>query len=90
MARPVKGDVAQRELVPLLVELIDAASRPQSTAHRDIARSKLRALRSTTNWNTPFVLNGISTRRARYLASLGWPVPSRWLLKLGQGKPDVE
>lgn len=82
MPAKVIGTVPQRELVKQLVSLIDDAMRPQSTAHRDIARSGLRKLLAEANWNTSYVLNNISIRRCRYLASLGYPVPSRWLIKL--------
>lgn len=87
MPTPVKGSVQQRELVPVLCTLIDEARRPQSTAHRDIARSKLRALREDANWNTAFVLHNLGSRRCRYLASLGWPVPSRYLMRPWGGNP---
>lgn len=77
-----RGDHTQRELVQVLVPLIDAAMAKGATAHRDLARIRLREMKTTENWNTAFVCNNISTRRCRYLASLGWPVPSRWLIKL--------
>lgn len=79
---------SQRELVQVMVPLIDAAASKQSTAHRDIARDELRAIRREQNWNTSFVLNNISTRRCRYLASQGWPVPYRWLRKEAPVRDD--
>lgn len=90
-----KGPVAQRDLVPLLKTLIDAAMAKNSTAHRDIARSKLRELLETTNWRTSYILNNISPRRSRYIASIGYWVPSKWMLttwkrRPGEEKPDVE
>ena len=84
------GPVSQRDLVKLLVPLIDAAMAPNSTAHRDIARTKLRELLETANWRTSFVLNNISTRRARYIASLGHWVPSKWMLADWKGFPKTD
>lgn len=76
-----KGAIAQRELVGVLRDLIDDAMRPQSTAHRDVARSKLRSTLAETNWETSFIFTNLSTKRCRYLASLGYPVPGRWLYR---------
>jgi hypothetical protein len=64
-----------------MVPLIDAASAKGASAHRDVARSRLRAMRKTENWDTTYILNNLSSRRCRYLASLGWPVSSRWLYR---------
>lgn len=75
-----KGPISQRALVPELKALVDAAMAPNSTAHRDIARSRLRELLETTNWRTSFVCNNISSRRCKYIASLGYWVPQKWLL----------
>lgn len=75
-----KGDIAQRELVPRLKILIDDASSKQSTAHRDIARMRLREILEKTNWRTPYVLRNISSRRCRYIASMGFWVPGDRLL----------
>ena len=84
------GEVTQRELVPTLNTLIDAAMAPNSTAHRDIARSKLRRLLETANWRTSFVLNNIGPKRSRYIASIGFWVPSRWTLSSYKRRPGVE
>lgn len=75
---PTKGRYKQRELVPVLVDLIDAAAAKGASAHRDIARTELRRVMSEEHWNTSFVLNNLSVKRSRYLAGLGYPVPSRW------------
>ena len=75
-----KGDISQRELVPMLKVLIDDASSKQSTAHRDIARMRLREILETANWRTPYVMNQISSRRCRYIASMGFWVPGDRLL----------
>lgn len=73
------GNYAQRDLVPLLAATIDAA-RGHPSAHRDIARARLRELRSE-HWNTRYVLNQLSTRRCRFLAAQGWPVDGYYLFK---------
>jgi hypothetical protein len=92
-----KAPIAQRELVPVMKVLIDAAMSKQSTAHRDIARSKLRAILDDpdSNWRTSFVLNNLAPRRCRYLASIGYWVPTRWTLtdwkiRPGEDKPEAE
>lgn len=87
---PAKGPVTQRELVPLLKDLIDAAMARNSTAHRDIARSKLRTLLETTNWRTSFVMNNLSSRRLRHIASLGYWVPSKWVLLDWKQQPKTD
>ena len=76
-----KGAMTQRTLVPELVRLIDDALAPNSTAHRDLARAKVRELLETTNWRTSYVLNSLNPRRCRYVASLGHWVPSKWLMR---------
>lgn len=78
MPAPKKGPVSQRDLVPLLVAMIDAAMAKNSTAHRDIARDKLRWLLENTNWRTSWVLNNIAPKRCRYLSSIGYWTPTRW------------
>lgn len=75
------SNYTQRELVPLMCELIDAASAKGATAHRDIARTKLRKVLAEENWNNSYILNNLSSRRCKYLAGLGLPVPSKWLLR---------
>ena len=82
------GRRTQRELVPILVGLIDAASANGATAHRDIARSELRKTLKEENWNTSYVLNNIGRKRSRYLASLGQPVPYRWMERGWKVKAD--
>jgi hypothetical protein len=68
-------------LVPILVGLIDDAAAKGASAHRDLARTRLRTILKEENWNTSYVLNNISVRRCRHIASLGYPVPSRWLFR---------
>jgi hypothetical protein len=91
---PTKGPVSQRELLPRLVKLIDDARAPNSTAHRDIARSKLRALLETTNWNTAWLAHNLGATRCRYLGSIGYWVPTKflsstgWSPKLSDAEPD--
>jgi hypothetical protein len=83
------GRHTQRELVPILVRLVDNATAKGATAHRDAARAELRRLLAEENWNTSFVLNNISVRRCRYIASLGHPVPTKWMFReYGRGVSD--
>lgn len=74
-----KGPISQRDLVKVLVPLIDAARSEQSTAHRDIARTKLRELLATANWRTIFVMRSLNPRRCRWLTSQGWWVPTQYM-----------
>jgi hypothetical protein len=85
-----KGPVSQRDLVPMLKELIDAAMAPNSTAHRDIARGRLREVLNTANWRTSYVLNNISPKRARYIASIGHWVPAKWTLTDWKMRPGED
>ncbi len=73
------GIYTQRELVPILKDLIDDASAKGASTHRDIAKAELRRVLKDSNWNTTFILNNLGARRCKYLASLGQPVPFRWL-----------
>lgn len=73
------GVISQRDLVPLLRELVDAASVENSTAHKDIAKARLREVLTTCRVNTTYVANNIGPRRARFIASLGYPMPSKWM-----------
>ena len=91
----IKGPISQRDLVPLLEDLIDAASAKNSTAHRDIARTKLREVLETANWRTSFCLNNIGPRRTRFIVSMGHWVPTKWALvdwkkRPGEDKADHE
>lgn len=80
MSPAKKGDITQRELVPTLKLLVDDASSKQSTAHRDISRMLLREILETANWRTPYVLRNISSRRCRYIASMGFWISGEYLL----------
>lgn len=87
---PTKGPISQRELLPTLIALIDAAKAPNSTAHKDIARSKLRTLLETANWRTGFILWNLGPARCKYLASIGFWMPSKHLMRgpwQGQTEP---
>ena len=75
-----KGDISQRQLVPLLKVLVDDASSKQSTAHRDIARMRLRETLESTNWRTPYVLHNLSSRRCRYISGMGFWISGEHLL----------
>lgn len=90
-----KGAVTQRELVPLLKELVDAASAGNSSAHKDVAKRKLRETLNTTNWRTAFVCNNVSSKRLRFIAGMGYPVPSKWMfldwkMRPGEDKGEIE
>jgi hypothetical protein len=84
--RRPKGAIPQRQLVQMLNVLIDDALAKNSTAHRDIARAKIRELLKPDDrsWQTGFVLNNLSVRRCRYLAGMGLPVPMRFLSTFGR------
>lgn len=73
-----KGPISQRDLLPLLKELIDDSMAGSSSAHRDLARSKLREILETANVRTPFIMHGLIGRRARYLNSIGFWVPMQY------------
>jgi hypothetical protein len=87
-----KAPISQRDLVPVLNTLIDAAMAKNSTAHRDIARAKLRAILEdpTSNWRTSYILNNIAVTRCRFIASLGYWIPSKWLLVDWKRRPGVD
>ncbi len=76
-----KGPIAQRELAATLVALIDAAMAANSTAHKDIARSKLRAILGdpAMNIRTPFIGHNLGAKRSRWLNSFGFWVPMKWV-----------
>ncbi len=86
---PTKGPVSQRELCGTIIALVDAARAANSTAHKDIARSKLRALLTdpTVNWRTPFLAHNIGVHRARFLNSIGLWTPSSWTQPGWKGDP---
>ena len=82
-----KGPVSQRQLLRLLKPLIDASMGKASSATRDQSRAAVRRLMAEANWRTPFILQNIGARRARYLSSLGYLIDSKWLTS---GDGDVE
>ncbi len=89
------GPYSQRELVPMLVKLVDDASADGATAHRDKARVELRRLLGEAHWRTPYILNQIAPRRCRYIASMGHWIDRRYMLtdwkeRPGRDKAEVE
>jgi hypothetical protein len=71
--------IAQRPLLEQLKYLIDHASAKSASAARDVAKSNLRAAMRDGDWNTVFILYNLGVRRNRYLRSIGYPVPSKYL-----------
>lgn len=86
------GPMPQRELIVTLNSLIDAAMAKNSTAHRDIARSRLREMLKPeeTWWQTAFVYTNISVKRCKYLAGMGLPIPMRFLSSFAKSRPGVD
>jgi hypothetical protein len=80
MSPATKGPISQRELLKVMLALIDTARARNSSMHKDIAKSKLRALLSdpAVNWRTPFIGHNLGARRSRYLNSIGLWTPSAW------------
>lgn len=72
------GPIAQRQLLDELIVNVDAARGRVSSAHRDIARARLRELKEA-HWSSSFIFWNLGSTRCRYLAGIGWAVPSRWL-----------
>lgn len=70
-----QGPIPQRQLRRILALLIDAA---RLGRHAE-ARERLHHVLRTCHWNTPHVLHNIGAGRCRYIASLGYPVPPRFL-----------
>lgn len=91
-ARRPKGPMTQRELIYTLNTMIDAAMAKNSTAHRDIARMKLREMLKPDEkwWQTGFVFTNLSVKRCKYLASMGLPVPMRFLSTFLKVRPGVD
>lgn len=84
-----KGRYSQRELLPVLVNLIDAARAKGATLHRDNARAELRRVLAEENWNTIYILNNIGVTRSRHIAGLGHSVATKWLFRQWtKGIPD--
>lgn len=71
-----KGAIGQRQLVKVLSPLIDACQSKAPSKVRDDARATLRDLLAASNWRTAFVLRNLGVRRCRYLAALGYDIPS--------------
>lgn len=79
---PRKGPISQRDLLKVLLPLVDVAMGKVSSKSRDDARGLLREVLTVANWQTPFILRNLSTRRCRFLTRMGYPIPSRYLLRL--------
>lgn len=90
--RRPKGPITQREAITLLSLLIDDAMAKNSTAHRDIARAKVRTLLKPdeTWWQTGFVYTNLSIKRCKYLAGMGLPIPMRFLSSFDKVRPGVD
>ena len=71
--------IAQRPLLEQLKVLIDHASAKGAGASRDVAKSNLRVALRDGNWDTVYVLYNLGVRRCRYLRSIGYPVPGKYL-----------
>lgn len=79
--------VPQRLLLIRLKRLIDAASAKGAGAARDQAKTELREVLNTEHWNTTYILYNCSARRCRYLRSIGYPVPTKFMFA---SEDDVE
>jgi hypothetical protein len=74
-----KGPISQDQLCVLMKPVIDAARSKAASRTRDDARALLRRMIAETNWNTPFVLTRLGTKRCRYLSSLGYIIEPKYL-----------
>lgn len=74
-----KGPISQDSLCKLLKPIIDTARAKSASKSRDDARRLVRRMMAETNWNTPFVLTRIGTKRCRYLSSLGYLIDPKYL-----------
>lgn len=79
--------VPQRLLLIRLKNLVDAASARGAGTARDQAKVELREVLATENWNTVYILYNCSARRCRYLRSIGYPVPTKYMFA---SENDVE
>lgn len=70
--------ISQKQTVALLRPLIDASMAKAATPHRDKAREAVHAVLANSRWNSAYVLKNIGARRCRYLARIGYPVPTRF------------
>jgi len=71
--------VPQRLLLERLKRLIDLASAKGASASRDQAKYELRELLNTEHWQTVYIYYNLAVRRCRYLRSIGYPVPGKYL-----------
>jgi hypothetical protein len=79
--------VPQRLLLERLKRLIDLASAKGAGASRDQAKSELREVLNVEHWDTVYVLYNLAARRCRYLRSIGYPVPTKYMFA---SEDDVE
>ena len=87
MATRMKSAIPQRLLLDRLKYLIDKASTKGASAARDQAKAELRQAMTEGDWNTTYILYNLAVRRCRYLRSIGYPVPTRYLFA---SEDDVE
>ena len=71
--------IPQRLLLEQLKRLIDLASAKGASAARDQAKADLRQTMIDGDWNTVYILYNLAARRCRYLRSIGYPVPTKYL-----------
>ena len=71
--------VPQRLLLERLKRLIDLASAKGAGTSRDQAKAELREALKTEHWDTVYVLYNLAARRCRYLRSIGYPVPTKYM-----------
>ena len=77
----------QRDLLLRLKYLIDRASAKGAGAARDQAKAELRTTLTENDWNTNYILYNLAVRRCRYLRSIGYPVPTKYMFA---SEDDVE
>ena len=78
-ASPRKGTIGQRQLLLVLKNLVDQASAKGAGLARDQARRSLRETMREQDWNTAYILMNLSVKRCRALASMGYPVPRKFM-----------
>jgi hypothetical protein len=70
-----RGPMSQRELLPILRTLTDAAMGRVSSAHRDKARQMLHRVLAESHWQTSFIYHNLNPTRCRFLQSQGYDIP---------------
>ena len=74
-----KGAISQRQLIKVLVPLIDAAMSKAPSRGRDEARRMIREVLTASNWKTVYVLRNLTSRRCRYLSKMGYIIEAKYL-----------